>query len=363
MISPNAMTHHSHSSQAKLTANIKAAGCAAKIGARDLSEIVRVLPSLTCPDLLAGIENFEDAAVYRLTEDLAVVQTIDFFPPVLDDPYLYGRVAAANAMSDVYAMGGRPILALNVFCFPTCDYPLEVAQLILKGGADVVAEAGAALAGGHSIQAAEPIYGLAVTGIVHPARMLTNGGARAGDAVVLCKPIGTGIALLGLRGGVLTEPAQKALLSSITALNNKSLEVALKYEIHAATDVTGFGLIGHLHELGKASQLAARLWARRVPLLPEALKLAEQGFVPAAAYANRQSYESCVSFREEIELAVSDLLFDPQTSGGLMFSLPAAQAPALVNDLQELGLAAGCIASLRSGLAGLVEVANNETED
>ncbi len=340
----------------KLTANIKAAGCAAKIGPGELNQIVRTLSGSTCAELLTGIRNFEDAAVYKITDELAIVQTVDFFPPVVDDPFLYGRIAAVNALSDVYAMGGRPILALNVFCFPTCDYPIEVAAEILRGGAQAISEAGAVLGGGHSIQGPEPVYGLSVTGLVHPARILTNGGARDGDLLVLCKPIGTGVGLLALKGEVLPEAARQALLNNLTVLNNRSLEIALPYAIHAATDVTGFGLIGHLHEMAQASELQVILQADRVPLLPESHSLAEQGFVPAGAYANRKAYESSVCFIKEVETALADLLFDPQTAGGLLFSLAPSEAVALEGKLRQAGIQASVIGHFEKGQAGLVEV-------
>jgi selenide,water dikinase len=350
------MTNQTGSQSHKLTAGIKAAGCAAKISPAELDQIVRSLSSRPCPSLLTGIDNFEDAAVYKIADDLAIVQTVDFFPPVVDDPFLFGRIAAVNALSDVYAMGGRPVLALNVFCFPTCDYPLAVAAEILKGGADAVAEAGAVLAGGHSIQGPEPLYGLAVTGFVHPDRILTNGGARDGDLLVLCKPIGTGVALLGYKGAVLSEPARKALLDNLTSLNARALAVALHRTIHAATDVTGFGLVGHLHEMASASNLAILLRSHAVPLLPEAHSLAEQGFVPAGAYANRKAYETWVSFKEEVDTALADLLFDPQTAGGLLFATVPSEAGALLEDLRRSGIQASIIGEFKQGKPGLVEV-------
>lgn len=340
----------------KLTAKLKATGCAAKITSGELSDMVEELSRLSCPQLLAGIDNFEDAAVYKISDDLAIIETVDFFPPPVDDPFLFGRIAASNALSDVYAMGGQPILALNVFCFPACDYSLEIGKEILRGGAHTVAESGAVLAGGHSIYSSEPIYGLAVTGIVHPARMLTNGGAKEGDILVLCKPVGTGVGLLGLKGNVLSSEALRELLDSLTALNNRSLAIILKYCVHALTDVTGFGLIGHVHEMSQASQLKAELWADKVMLLPEVLSLAEQGFVPAGAYANRKSYEKDVCIGAEVDTALTDLLFDPQTSGGLLVSVEPSQAEAVVMDLQHIGLKASAIGVFHAGQPGQVEV-------
>ncbi len=354
------MNDHRQTASKLLTANVKAAGCAAKISSTELQQILTNLPVTTSPNLLTGMENFEDAAVYRISDDLAIIQTIDFFPPVVDDPFLYGMIAAANALSDVYAMGGTPILALNVLCFPTCDFPIEVVQEIVRGGATQVQASGAILAGGHSIQSHEPIYGLSVMGTVHPSKVLTNGGAKADDRIVLCKPIGTGVALLGMKANLLSQSANAELLKSLTTLNNTALAIGIKYKPNAATDVTGFGLIGHIHEMAKGSHLSAELWSAQVPLLPEALALAEQGFVPAGAYGNRKSYEQFSTYINDVDLAITDLLFDPQTSGGLLFAIPLAESEQLVKELVAAGMQAACIGKFKIGGAGNVEVSNDE---
>ncbi len=340
----------------KLTANIKAYGCAAKLSALELAQIVDSLPKFGSENLLCGTKNFEDAAVYKFSEDLAIVYTIDFFPPLIDDPFLYGRIAAVNALSDVYAMGGAPLLALNVFCFPTCDYPLSLAKEIIAGGASAISEAKCLLVGGHSIQASEPIYGLAVVGTVSPKRILTNDGARAGDSIVLCKPLGTGVALLSLKGEQLSEEAKNILIGSLTKLNGPCLDIALKYDIHAATDITGFGFIGHLHEMSKASELKAIVNTSNLPLLPEVLQCAEQGLVPAAAYANRKTYSSICQISSSLDLAVSDILFDPQTSGGLLFALANSEADALIADLHKADWTAAKVGEFQQGESGLIEV-------
>jgi len=350
------MTDRHNAIPRKLTANVKAAGCAAKLSSAELEEVLRGLPRQECDQLLTSIENFEDAAVYKLTEDLAIIQTVDFFPPVVDDPYLYGQIAATNALSDVYAMGGRPILALNILCFPTCDYPMEVVREILRGGGDQVAAAGAVVAGGHSIQSSEPVYGLCVTGLIKPGAVLTNGGARAADQLVLCKPIGTGVGLLGLKAGMLSQAAEQALISSMTTLSTKALECALAYKLSAATDVTGFGLLGHLHEMAKGSGLTIRLNADAVPLLPETQALAEQGFVPAGAYGNRKSFEQFTTYINDVDLSLGDLLFDPQTSGGLLLALDKPQSENLLRDLKKIGVEASCIGEFIDGSSGKVEV-------
>lgn len=342
--------------RSKLTANIKAAGCAAKISAGELASIIAGLPALKPPQLLTGMDNFEDAAVYQISDDLAMIQTTDFFPPPLDDPYLFGRIAAVNALSDVYAMGGTPVLALNILCFPTCDFPPEVVQQVLRGGADVVMEAGACLAGGHSIQTQEPVYGLSVTGLVHPQKVLTNGGAHAGDVLVLSKPIGTGASLLGLKGGQLSVEAEKELIANLTTLNNKTLDVALRYTVHAATDITGFGLIGHIHEMARASKLACQIFPQSVLVLSQAAALAAMGLVPAGAYANRRAYASYISYAGSIDDPELDLLFDPQTAGGLLLAVDENSAEQLVQELKSNNIKAAAIGQLVTGKAGWLTV-------
>ena len=340
----------------KLTAKIKAGGCAAKISAAQLSEIVKGLPQFDSPGLLTTIGSFEDAAVYKISDELALVQTIDFFPPVVDDPFLFGRIAAVNALSDIYAMGATPALALSVLCFPVCDFPLSVAQQIVAGGAHALKEAGAALAGGHSIQGPEPIYGLSVSGFIHPQQILTNGGGKANDVLVLTKPIGTGSLLLAYKGQILPQSSEEILFAILTLLNASALAVGRQFPLNAATDVTGFGLIGHVHEMAKSSGLKAVLHADSVPLLPGALEFAEEGLVPAGAYANRKSYAAQTYIKDGIDLALTDLLFDPQTSGGLLFALPKAHGAAISNALRQAGLTGEIIGHLEQGLAGQVEV-------
>lgn len=345
----------------RLTANVKAGGCAAKLGAAELAKLLANLNQPSAPrELITGMANFEDAAVWKISEEVAIIQTIDFFPPLIDDPYLFGQIAATNALSDVYAMGGRPILALNVLCFPTCDFPPEVLTEILKGGADQVALSGAVLAGGHSIQLNEPVYGLAVTGVVKPQEVLTNGGAHARDKLVLTKPLGTGVALLGTKAEMLSKSAQNVLIDNLTMLNGAALSQGRKYEVHALTDVTGFGLAGHVHEMAKASGLKAGLHLNDVALLPEVKELAQQGLVPAGAYGNRESYKTCLSYINKVPLELEDLIFDPQTSGGLLFALAQEDAEPLRRDLELLGLGASMVGEMNdlaaNESAGLVEI-------
>lgn len=340
----------------KLTAHVKAGGCAAKISSSQLAEIVSGLPEFTDPRLLTTIGSFEDAAVYKISDDLALVQTIDFFPPVVDDPYLFGRIAAVNAISDIYAMGAKPLIALSVLVFPTCDYPLDVAHQIVAGGADALKLAGAALVGGHSIQGKEPIYGLSVSGLVHPDKILANGGAKSGDALVLTKRIGSGTLLLAHKANLLSKQTEKLLIDSLTLLNGQALEIALRFKPHASTDVTGFGLIGHAHEMGKASGLKCILHSNSIPIFDDAKPFAEEGFVSAGAYANRSSYEKIAYINDEVELAVSDLLYDPQTSGGLLFALDHADAVALEKELRAAAMTGAIIGQFVDGTPGEVEV-------
>jgi selenide,water dikinase len=350
------MTTSNNETSRKLTANVKAAGCAAKISSLALKQVLSSLPGQNCPELLTSLDNFEDAAVYKITEDIAIIETVDFFPPVVDDPFLFGRIAAVNALSDVYAMGGNPVIALNILCFPTCDYPLEVVEEILKGGHSACAEAAVTIAGGHSIQGSEPVYGLAVTGLINPRSILTNGGAKEGDVLLLTKPLGTGVMLLGLKGDTLLEAESKQLLASLTLLNKGALEIAKKYEPSAATDITGFGMIGHTTEMALASGLSAYLYIDDLPFFAGAVTLASQGFVPAGAYGNRNAFGSSVINLGHIDVAVQDLLFDPQTSGGLLFALKEEPAMRLLKELIESGLTASIVGGFQPGEPGTIEV-------
>ncbi len=333
----------------KLTQKVKAGGCAAKLSSQELASILQGLQTNNNAALLTDMKNFEDACVYKVSQDIACVQTLDFFPPMLDDPYLFGQIAAANALSDIYAMGAMPSIALNIIGFPTCDYsPDELTDIlhsILKGGADKVKEAGACLGGGHSIQLSEPVYGLSVTGFVHPQKLLTNCGARKGDSIVLSKPVGTGVALLGLKGERLWDETKAKLIESMTMLNESALKASCDLEIHALTDLTGFGLIGHIHEMAKASGLKANINRRQINCFAQVRELAREGFVPAGSYTNRQSYSQIVQFDKSVPLEDEDIFFDPQTSGGLLFALPGEQAGELMERLAKAGLTPSLVGS------------------
>jgi selenium donor protein len=356
---PTNRPNDSQNPDKRLTSNVKAGGCAAKMSSFELKQVLAKLPKEKNANLLSGIDNFEDAAVYKLSSDLAMVKTVDFFPPVVDDPYLFGQIAATNALSDVYAMGGKPILALAILAFPTCDLPLEVAGEILRGGSDQVIKAGAIVAGGRSIQGQEVIYGLSVTGTVHPDKILTNGGARAGDCLVMTKSLGTGVCLLAGKANMLDADQRAMLFSNLTTLNGAAVDATSEIDIHACTDVTGFGLIGHIQEMSKASKLSCRIDVTKLRFLPGVLEFARQGLVPAAAYGNRKSFEANVSYIKDYPLELTDLLYDPQTSGGLLFALAEKDLDQCLKVLDSANIEAACIGKFSEGIPGHIDIALN----
>lgn len=307
------------------------------------------------PDLLVGLSGPDDAAVYRLSDDLAIVQTVDFFPPVVDDPYHYGAIAAANAMSDVYAMGGEVLMALNIAGFPEDLDPAILARIFL-GGAEKVAEAGGVIAGGHTLYDAEPKYGLAVTGTVHPDRIFRKGGALPGDLLVLTKPLGTGIILTAARAGDDSAGHAATAVASMLALNRHASHLAREAQAHAMTDVTGFGLLGHAREMAVASDMRLEISASRVPALPGAIAYAAGGVTTGGAARNREGLASDVTIDAGVDPAIEHLLFDPQTSGGLLIALPPADAEAVVARLDADALPAAIVGSVVPG-AGVHVVA------
>jgi selenide,water dikinase len=308
------------------------------------------------PDVLVGLETGDDAAVYRLRNDLAIVFTTDFFTPVVDDPYSFGAIAAANALSDVYAMGGSPLLALNLVAFPSKELPLAILGQILSGGAAKAQEAGIDILGGHSIDDHEPKYGLAVIGTVDPDRVMRNRGGRAGDRLVLTKPLGTGVITTAIKHGVAPEPAQAAAVASMLRLNREASEAMMEVDTHAATDITGFGLLGHLHYLARASGLAARVEAGAVPLLPEAAALADAGEVPSGTRSNERFLLSRVGFEPGVRPACRILLCDAQTSGGLLLAVSEAELPRLLAGLASRNETGSVIGRLEDGEAGRITV-------
>ena len=269
-------------------------------------------------NVIVGIEGFEDAGVYRLSPELALVQTVDFFTPIVDDPYHFGRIAAANAFSDIYAMGAVPKTAMNIVCFSPKAYDIKVLKEIIRGGADKIREAGASLMGGHSVEDPEIKYGLSVTGTVHPERILRNQGAMPGDLLILTKPLGTGILNTGIKGDMVKDDAVGRLVEVMATLNDRAAEVMRSVRTHAATDVTGFGLAGHLSEMLK-DLVGVRLFPEKLPFFEEAVELSASGFVPAGLYRNRDYYGKCVAGTTSTFL--TDILFDPQTSGGLLIAV------------------------------------------
>ena len=296
------------------------------------------MPLVSHPDLIAGMERAEDASVYRLTDDLAIVQTIDFFTPIVDDPYTFGQIAAANAMSDVYAMGGKPLTAMNVVCFPIKTMDISILKKILAGGVDKVHEADAILVGGHSIEDEELKYGLSVTGTIHPAKVVLNNGARVGDRLILTKPLGTGIISTGLKGKVIDEEAMVKVIKSMATLNRKAAELMQEIGVHACTDVTGFGLLGHAGEMIEGTDIAMLIHSATVPFFPEAKELAEMGMIPGGLHRNREFRLNMVEIAKEVPDYLADILFDPQTSGGLLISVSEQKAPALLERMHQEGI-------------------------
>lgn len=292
-----------------------------------------------------GFDASDDAAVYQISSDVALIQTVDFFPPMVDSPRDFGQIAAANALSDVYAMGGAPKLAMNLLCVPSC-LPLDVVGEILAGGADKTQEAGVVIAGGHSIEDQEPKYGLCVTGFVHPDKICTNSGAREGDVLVLTKPLGTGILTTAAKAELLSGEEYRAMVTIMTTLNKRACEAMLPLKPNACTDVTGFGLLGHVDEMARGAGLTAELWASCVPMLPRALALAREGILPAGAYRNRDYLAQRVRVDEGVPLADTDLLYDPQTSGGLVIALPEAHSEGLLRRLGDVGVTARVIGAM-----------------
>ena len=317
----------------KLTKLAKCAGCGAKVGAGTLAKLLDDIRVHTDPNLLVGFDKSDDASVYKVSEDLALVQTVDFFPPIDDDPYIFGQIAATNALSDVYAMGGEPKLALNIMAVPE-SLPKEAVHALLRGGYDKVYEAGAIITGGHSIFDDEPKYGLAVTGFVHPDKLLTNSGAKAGDVLFLTKPLGIGILTAAQKAELLDEETSAFAKKLMTTLNKSARDVMVQYRVHACTDVTGFGLMGHGLEMAQGSDTQLEIYVNAIDLIPAALEFATWGILPAGMYRNRNFAEEFVDVGET-PLAVQDMLYDPQTSGGLLIAVDPEDADAMEAALKD----------------------------
>lgn len=298
------------------------------------------LPKQTDPNVLIGFDTGDDAGVYQLTADLALVQTVDFFTPIVDDPYTFGQLAAANALSDVYAMGGHPISALSIVGFPNTGRDVSILKRILQGGLAKMQEAGCAVIGGHSIGDEEIKFGYAVTGLINPKRVLSNAGARPGDRLILTKRIGTGVISTALKQNGAPQGAVEAAIESMTTLNRAASETALRFDVHAATDITGFGLLGHARGMAVASNVSLVLDAARLELLPGALECARRGYLPGGLKRNFEFVSGCVEFANGIPEDIRNLFYDPQTSGGLLLATSASDAPRLLAALREQGIPA-----------------------
>ncbi|MBL9038705.1 MAG: selenide, water dikinase SelD [Archangium sp.] len=336
----------------RLTALSNCAGCAAKLDSGVLAEVLQGLRGPRDPRALVGFETSDDAAVFRLSPTQAVVETVDFFPPVVDDPYVYGQIAAANAMSDIWAMGAQALFALNIVAFPE-ELPLKVLKTILAGGASKAREAGIPILGGHSVRSPEPKYGMAVTGVVHPKRVLTNAGAKPGDVLILTKPLGTGIATTAIKRGLADKALVKTVTAQMAALNKPAGEVfaSRRFTVNALTDVTGFGLLGHALELARGAQVTVVLDLERIPLLPGIPVLAETGVVPSGTKRNLASVRKSVVFPDGLPEPIQHVLADAQTNGGLLAAVPERQVVRALRALEAADVPAWVIGGVVPGPA------------
>jgi selenide,water dikinase len=316
----------------KLTAHVKAGGCASKLSPKLLDRVLPTVPRWSDENVLIGFDTSDDAGVYKLTPELALVQTVDFFTPVVDDPYTFGAVAAANALSDVYAMGGRPISSLSILAWPA-KHDIADLEQILKGGAEKMREASCSILGGHSVNDEEIKFGYAVTGTIHPARVKANAGARAGDALVFTKRIGTGVIATALKRNLAKDADVEGMIQSMLVLNREACEAMLRFDVHGCTDVSGFGLMGHSREMALGSGVTLEIAVDSVRFLPGAVEYARLGALSGGLKNNREFASCIVETRREIPREIEDLLYDPQTSGGLLIALPEADAAALERSL------------------------------
>lgn len=319
----------------KLTQMTKSSGWAAKVGPDILAQVLCHLPKTYDENLLVGLDTSDDAAVYKINDDLAMIQTLDFFTPVVDDPYTFGQIAATNSLSDVYAMGGEPKLAMNIVCFPNCLSPSILTE-ILKGGYDKVKEAGAITVGGHTVEDDEPKYGLSVTGFVHPDKILTNSNAKPGDVLVLTKPLGLGIINTAIKGEIVDKNSYDEAVKVMTTLNKYAKEAIVRVGgVNSLTDITGFGLLGHALEMATGSSVTIKINHKNVPVISKALEYAKMGLVPAGAYSNRKYVGENVYINENVPKDIEDILFDPQTSGGLLISIRKENLDSLLEQLKS----------------------------
>jgi selenide,water dikinase len=293
-------------------------------------------------NVITGFDGGEDAGVYRISPDLALVQTLDFMTPIADDPYIFGQIAAANSLSDIYAMGGRPITAMNIVCFPVNKFSLDILAAILKGGQSIIEKSGAQLLGGHSIDDPELKYGLSVTGTIHPDKVLRNTGAKPGDLLILTKPLGTGIIGTAVKAGLATPEITSPFLESMITLNN-SATLLSQYPVSACTDVTGFGIAGHIKEMLSSNGIAVNLYASKLPILPGVREFADMGIIPAGLYRNKDYASHIRTLNESVPQYLDDMMFDPQTSGGLLIAVSYKDADSLLRDIKMLGFTQAAI--------------------
>ena len=319
--------------EAKLTKLASCAGCGAKVGAGTLALLLQDFKTRTDPRLIVGFDKSDDASVYVINDETALIQTVDFFPPIVDDPYLFGQIAATNAISDIYAMGGEPRLALNLMCTAE-GMEEEWIREILRGGYDKAYEAGVIISGGHTIRGSEPLYGLAVTGFARPEQIRKNAGARPGDVLILTKPLGVGILTTAAKAELAAPDLMDRLHGQMATLNRDACRIMQKYRVHACTDVTGFGLMGHSCEMAQGSGCTLHLLTEKIPFHEEALEMADMGLIPAGAYRNRQFAEKHVSVHGNVGRALQDILYDPQTSGGLLIAVDPDDAGTLIRELR-----------------------------
>jgi selenide, water dikinase len=327
------------------------------VGPEDLDQVLKGLSLPKNPRVLVGLETSDDAGVYLLTDDIALVQTADFFTPIVDDPFTFGQIAVVNALSDVYAMGGRPLTALNLVAFPIKTLSPSILREILRGGLSKLEEAGVALVGGHTVEDPEIKYGLSVTGIVHPDRILSNAKARPGDQLILTKPLGTGVISTALKGEMASDEAVQKMVECMLTLNRKASEWMQTLGAHACTDITGFGFIGHALEMAGASRVGFVIRSNRIPILPKAFEYAAMGLMPGGAHSNRQFFACKVESDRTVSPVLVDLLYDPQTSGGLLVSLPPVEAEKMVDALRRDGQAdAAIVGEIIEELPGRIKI-------
>ena len=292
----------------------------------------------TDANVIVGLDTADDAGVYKINDHLAIIQTVDFFTPIVDEPYWFGQIAAANALSDIYAMGGIPKTAMNIVAFPLNKMDISILRQVLQGGMDKMREADVVLLGGHSVEDSELKYGLSVTGFIHPDKIITKKNLILGDKLILTKPLGTGIINTAIKAGIATPEVTDTVTRLMAKLNRKSAEVMEKYPVHACTDITGFGLLGHLAEMVDASELSVRIESNKVPVIPGTGEYAKMGFIPGGAYKNREFRKTMVEISSAVDRSLQDILFDPQTSGGLLIGIEDIYADALVRDLKNKGI-------------------------